>query len=242
MKQLSLVLLGMALSAFSFGQKLEVSVQVNGGLSRFGGVSASNSTVLQIYSSNTQNSGAISPYGKRFKSSYGASVQFQRVSKTDLLLGLEAGVESLQSRVNVRGVSITPAINTSSLGYRQASGQSDLRNDFINLQPFIGKRLKAGTFDLDVTIGSDIGIGLNSKEEGTATDIQGEQHKTSLELNNQSVDIRPRVGVTANYQRVGLSASYANGLVNYVNGYSNGAKMEVYSRVFRLGVLYRLTK
>lgn len=242
MKSFSLVLLGVAFSTLSFGQKLEVSTQLNGGLSRFGGETATSSSKIYSYSTDTENSFTLSPYGKKYGFSYVASLQVQRVTKRNLLVGLQAGVETLQSRVNIRGVAITPTAYTSSLDYREALGHSNFRNNFINLQPFIGKRFKAGVLDLDLTIGSDIGICLKSKEEGTATDVQGEQHKTNLELSKQSVDVRPRVGLATNVQRFGLSFSYAHGLVNYLNGYDGGGRIEAYSRVFRLGLQYQLMR
>jgi hypothetical protein len=52
------------------------------------------------------------------------------------------------------------------------------------------------------------------------------------------VDSRVRVGITASYRRVGLSAGYSRGFINYT-GNLDGADREHFIQFIRLGASYR---
>lgn len=105
MKTLRLLLLCLVSATFAYGQKVEVAGQLNTGLARFIGESAGKTTTI-LYSKNPEGTDSYtnSPYGNIFALSYGASVQLQRVTRNNLLLGVQAGAESLRNRINIDGV------------------------------------------------------------------------------------------------------------------------------------------
>ncbi|WP_162052351.1 hypothetical protein [Pontibacter pamirensis] len=221
----------------AYGQKVEVAGQLNSGLAKFGGESAASTTTMHSLGANRFFT--LNPYGSRFASSYGMSVQVQRVTRANFLLGAQAGAEVLRNRVHIDGVYVYGPVYSSFIEYREASGKTILRNDFINLYPYFGYRVKAGAVDLDFNVGPELGIGLKSGVKGEATAADGAVYTANFERSDPETDIRARVGVTAYCRHVGLSASYAHGITNYLRGY-DGSNPEVYARVFRLGLLYRL--
>lgn len=121
----------------------------------------------------------------------------------------------------------------------RAEGHTALRNNFLNLQPYLGRRLYLRAIEMDLTLGTDIGFCLKSMEHGEATDAYGNNVTTSLERDKAAIDFRPRISLAAYRNHLGFSLSYAHGLTNYTSGY-DGANSKLYARVLRLGLLYRL--
>lgn len=243
MKTLKLLLLFMTCTTLSFGQKLEFAGQLNSGLAKYGGESAARATaILHNITSEGTYSYTNHPYGSRFapSPSFGASVQLQRVTRRNLLLGVQAGAESLRSSIQVQGVYVTESSwNSVSSEYKSANGKTVIRNDFLNLHPYLGYRINTGAVDVDLSIGPEIGVGLKSREKGEATAEDGSEYTTNREINDPEADIRGRVGVILYHNHFGLSVSYAHGVTNYMRGYDGGNSV-LYSRVLRLGLLYRL--
>jgi hypothetical protein len=241
MKALPLLLLFTAFVVSSYGQKVEYAVQLNSGLTSFRGASASKSTTMSSYTTDRSFSYTHSPYGNRFALSYGASVQLQRVTIRNALLGIQLAAETLRTRIDIDGVSIASAPHDSFFNYQVATGKTILINNNLNLQPYLGFRKKAGAFDLDFTFGTDVAYHLKRKEKGKATATDGSEHSTDTDksVSDLNLDVRPRVGLTAYHNLLGVSASYALGLINYLSGYDGGSP-EAFTRVVRIGVLYRL--
>jgi len=232
MKKLYLLLAVCGWTTLANAQKLEIAAQLNSGVSKFGGASAESSSFILV--SDVANSGSYTnnPYGRRFGFNYGAGIQLQLVTDQRLLLGTQVAVEQLQSRVNINGI----------YGFRsnnQAEGHTTLQNSFLNLQPYAGRRLYLHGIEMDLTLGTDIGLCHNSTEHGKATDAYGNSVTTSTQRSKPKIDFRPRLGIAAYRNHMGLTLSYAHGLTNYTSGY-DGANSEVYARVLRFGILYRL--
>lgn len=239
LKKNLLLLGGLTCATMSFAQHTEYAVQLNGGLMKFGGRSANKSTQMIHYTDHTYPNFTISPYGKKFGASYGASVQLQRVTNKNFLFGLQAGVESLRSRVEIESVYSTYSPWGSEGQLFLTSGHTTLKNDFINAHPYVGYRVNAKALQVDVTLGADAGFGLKSQEKGEAETRYGEKFKSDKEQNAPGLDFRPRAGVTVYYNHVGLSGSYAYGITSYKRDF-DGANLHTYAQVLRLGMLYRL--
>lgn len=193
MKALSLLLLCLASAAFALGQKVEFAGQLNTGLTRYIGESAGKTTTIS-YSKHPEGSNSYtnSPYGNIWTPSYGASVQMQRVTRNNLLLGVQAGIESLRHRINIDGVYVTEATWNSVVSeYKEASGKTILKNDFLNLHPFLGYRVSAGAVAVDFSFGPEAGLVLKSSEKGEATAQNGSEYTTKGErFDSHTVDIR----------------------------------------------------
>lgn len=236
MKKVYLLVLGLCSTSLAFGQKMELGLQLNSGVSRFGGESAAK--VSAILQSNSSSAGHYtnSPYGSRYSLNYGVSGQAQLVTANSFLMGAQVGVEQLRSRVELTSVfhSNPPAVH-----HYSGEGKTVLIADFINLQPYMGKRLRIGEKDLDLTFGTDIGFCRKLKEKGEITLDDGTRYETNRERSKPGVDLRPRLGATVWSNHVGLSLSYAHGLTNY-QANMDGANSKVYMRATRLGLLYRL--
>ena len=239
MKTLKLFLLCFMCISYAYGQQVEFAGQLNTGLTRFGGESASKSTSMVSNIQDGALSSVSNAYGKKFALSYGASVQVQQVTRSNFLFGTQAGVEVLRSRTDIREVYIFRSIYSGSFEQQEASGKAILQNDFVNLHPYLGYRVNAGAVNLDFSFGPEVGIGLKSREKGKATAQDGSKHTYSQLRSEPETDVRARLGITAYYYHIGLSASYAHGLTNYMRGY-DGGNPAVYARVWRFGVLYRL--
>ncbi|MEJ8802743.1 outer membrane beta-barrel protein [Pontibacter sp. H249] len=224
-------------TTYTFGQKLEVGVQLNSGVSCFGGESAASETRLIYYPNYPGPKGITEKsYGSKLSATYGISAQVQQVFSSNFLVGAQAGVESLRSNVNINRVE---EYRNNSLRVFEAEGSTERRYDLINVAPYVGRRVNAGAFDVDVTLGTDLGLAFHAEENAKATYANGEEASSKYELSTSKLDVRPRIGAAAYYHSFGLSLSYAHGLTNYMQNY-DGANPEVYMRVLRVGLIYKI--
>ncbi|RIJ41998.1 outer membrane beta-barrel protein [Pontibacter oryzae] len=233
MKTTKLLCGTLLLAGSSFAQTVEISGTAFTGISKFGGSGAAKSSF--IYTSITADEGysyTNNPYGARFSINDGIGMQAQFVSERKYILGAQLGVEQLRSRTEITGIS-------SSAYFRYAKGHTTLRHDFINLNPYFGKRLFSSGLDVDLLLGTDLGVCLKSEENGEAEDSNGETITTSEERIRPRTDVRPRIGLAMYKNRFGLNLSYAHGLTSYT-GERDGSNVENYMRVVRLGLSYRL--
>ena len=237
MKKVFLFLLAFGCVSVAYGQKMEYSAQLNSGLSRFGGESAASTTLMVINDTWGSPPRVVNPYGSRYSVAYGAGLQAQFVSASGFLLGTQAGYEQLRTRAKI----------DKAFGYRAqsssmthtADGKASIIADYINLQPYVGWRIKQGSIDLDLTLGSDISFSQQLKERSEATLEDGTEFKVREDRSESITDFRPRLGIAGYHGHFGVSMSYSHGIKNY-RANLDGANMELYTRVFRLGLLYRL--
>lgn len=94
MKNACLMLMAITYASFSYAQKTELAVQLNDGLMKFKGESASRSTFMSHARDMGPSTYMNSPYGSKFGFAYGLSGQVQRVTGGNFLLGMQAGVEN----------------------------------------------------------------------------------------------------------------------------------------------------
>lgn len=218
---------------FGFGQKTEFYGSLNSGLFSFRGVSASEvsaMTVPQIGSPATSK-----PYGAKSGLAYGVSLRRQRVSRRNVIAGIELGYDNLRSKVSIVQVYTDVILAQSD----RDLGQTFLSNHFIEASPYLGYRLGSKFVSIDITVGLEVGYLLSSWEKGKAAGNQITYRSSRDRTPETRVDIRPRLQLSATYKKIGLYAGYAYGLPNYLSGY-DGGNPEARSRLIRSGVLYKI--
>ncbi len=221
-------------SPAAFSQRTELSLHVNSGASAFVSNAPNDQSALVQYDwAYRTDYFADNPYGGKFALSYGLGVQVTRVTRGSILFGLQAGYEVLRSRVAIKDYFAPRAT-----WVRPATGIVSLEHHFLNAHPFAGYRVLDKAVTLDVTVGPEAALYLSGREKGKATLDGGQTVTINQRRRDIRIDGRARVGITASYRRVGLSAGYSRGLVNYT-GNLEGADREHFARFLRLGASYR---
>ena len=210
------------------GQHSEFSVQAGSGLFSFRGSGALLQTGIPLMWP-----GVMNPYGQHSGPSYGLTGQWQYVARSGLILGVQAGYESLTSRLAITGV-------IGDFSNYPADGKAWLKNQYVLLQPFAGKRFGTERASLDVTAGVDLAYGLSSKDsysiQVNGADVFWATYGT--EHNMPTVDVRPRVNLTGYYRSFGLNVGYSLGVLSYTPS-SRSDATQVYSQYWRAGLNYR---
>ncbi|MDR2274671.1 MAG: hypothetical protein LBF27_27435 [Sphingobacterium sp.] len=212
----------------AFSQSHELRVGVTSGVSNFTGSGSTAKSTLNgsgqaDYYTNT-------PYGKKYGINLGGAVNYRYVFANNFLLGLEGAFERLQTKVDLEG-------NDFMNGSR---GLTKLNQQFLNFNPFVGYRVTFEPMTMDMQFGVDIAKVLNSKENGSIEDKNG--NKTSFTYDRGKVidvDIRPRVQFNVNYDRYTIFAGYSWGLKDYLGGMDGGNPGTARLNVFRLGLQYQ---
>lgn len=232
------LLLFILITPFSFnvsGQSNEFSIHLLSGLFSFGGASSVSTTVINISDVPDMKSYINNPYGRSSVFSYGIAIQEQRITKSNFIFGLKACYESLTSHVKINYA----FYGFGEIAWTVSDGNGYLTYRFINFQPFFGKRIKIiNGVATDITIGIDMGVCLKSEENASVSTSQGDKISISSQPSNPDLDIRPRIELTNYYKKFGISFGYSYGLTNYTSR-MDGANMEVFSRMIRIGLGYR---
>ena len=224
---------------FSYGQKTEINFNAYTGLFSFhGDGSTSNSTII------TENLITDNPYGRKNEFSYAIELQGQRLSKRKNIYGLGISFESLTSKVNINYLlEESPAFPNIMPLYFPATGETELKNMFITLNPFIGHRYLYRKMTFDLLAGFDAAFCLESKEAGNATINQinflsSSQKYFAVENDKTkpSIDFRPRIQIKTQIKKFGFLVGYSLGLTNYLT--QNYSK--AYTNFLRLGLSYQL--
>jgi hypothetical protein len=233
MKKIYSMLLVCAAVLPSAAQHTEWSVQIPSGIFSFGGAGSASSSAYLISDVGSIPNYTNNPYGTGSAYSYGLVVNVQRITKSNLIFGLQAGYESLSSKLKV--ASILGGL----VSLTVKDGKSILTNQFINIHPFVGKRVKiVNHIDTDVTVGFDFALGLNSTEHATISTDQGITFSTSGKRTAPNLDFRPRVEILNYYKKIGFCLGYSYGLTDYMGGIV-GLDGNVFSRLIRIGIAYR---
>ncbi len=239
MKKVYLLLLALGSTTMALGQKMEYSGQINTGLSRFTGESATRNTSMNVVQTGPWEVSAhtVNPYGSRYNASYGASLQGQYVSAGGFLLGAQTGYELLRSHARIERVHGINGHGSST--HSPSDGKAVIIANNINFQPYVGWRIWQSTLDLDLTLGSDVALNHQLREKSEATTQNGTEFKVDREYGILHTDFRPRLGLTAYRGQLGASLSYAHGIRNHRANW-DGGNPKLYTQVIRLGLLYRL--
>lgn len=220
----------------SFAQ-LEFGVAFNSSLFSFGGKSAESTSFINASDVANRSGYTNNPYGRKNGLGYGVSVNAKNVFAKHFILGLDAGYEMMSSKVEITAIS---TFRPTGSGNLPARGKTKLNTQFINLHPNFGFRMGQSKTTFDLTAGMDVGIILDAKEKGDAETADGEKISTNTDRKTLKTDLRPRLQLTANYEKFSVYTGYAYGLSNYMKGYVGGGPWEVNSRAVRFGVAYRI--
>lgn len=198
-------------------------------------------TFINLSSSPYSSGYTNNPYGTKNGLCIGLSGDFRHLTKGNFISGVDFGFETLKSKVNIDQVYDTWA----SLNYENATGKTYLNYHFMNLFPYIGKRINLNELSVDLTGGIDVGYVLSADEKGEAVSESGNSYNTAVERKTQNFDIRPRVQVAVQHNRFGVYAGYSYGIVNYVKGFyvagsvgNSSAPSE--ARMIRFGLTFKI--
>lgn len=251
MKKYFLVLLVFLAFNSLYGQKIEISVQANSGLFHYSGNGTASASFINQGQSQRQDY-TNNPYGNKNGFSYGINIQAQHISKSGFIMGVQGGYDILRSKVDITGyfpfyISVFPFANSFAAVYPlPAKGQTFLENRTVNLSPYLGYRVKFKNISLDVLPGIDIAFNLSSYDKGKATSVNPpanqapETYQTHFKRPDAPTDIRLRLGLAANYKRIAINISYANGLTNYEKNMT-GSNLNARSELIRFGIAYKLS-
>lgn len=230
-----------------FGQTTEYSVQLGSGLFSFRGDNAEKSTdFLLDFSQNnyTHPPGYfLNPFGRHSGFSYTANFQAQRVTKGHFIYGLQAGYESLSSRINITDISaiVNKSTPTNSNPYGVSGSKTILTSQYLILHPFLGRRMKIfKSISTDLTFGWDFAFRMNSKEKTTVHTADYDYYLKS-NLDGPQLDNRLRMDLTNYYKKVGLTIGYSYGFTPYIAKLRwRLNSLKAYSQMIRLGLVFRL--
>ncbi len=236
MKRVAIFSFMIFIVSVSYGQQNEYSIQLNSGLFSFRGIDAAHNSVI-LGSSSFGGYYTNDPYGAHSAISVGLSLQAQRITRANLVFGAQLGYERLRSKVFIDKVYVSEdIINPEAV---EAKGKTILNLDFITLYPHFGKRFHVGAVYLQMTLGTDLGFGLGSREHGKATTVNGVEVTTDRERSVPDLDFRLRGDITAYYKSYGIYTGYSSGLTNYKADLI-GSNQKVYARFWRFGLTYKL--
>lgn len=217
-----------------FAQKTEYKVSLNSGLFSFSGISTLGMTSIN-YDALTNSGYTNVPWGSKNAFCYGFSLKVERLTRLNFIFGFDLGFETLISKISIDTINSFDGFSTVKIG---ATGETFLKSNFINYNPFIGYRFRIKDFSFDLVGGFDVGHCLNTYENGNATDSNGKDYTTSVSRKTIKNDYRARIQFSTNYRRVGLYIGYSYGKTNYLSEMVGDAKYESYSRIIRFGVIY----
>jgi hypothetical protein len=214
----------------SHAQKTEFRIIINSALFSFAGQSAESKSFM-IYNAEI-NSYTNNPYGSKNGLCYGLSVNAKRINKSNIVFGFDLGYEVLRSNTSIISVNVDNTVY-------DAKGQTFLNYGFINLNPQIGYRVDFKKVSFDFLLGLDIAYCLNATEKGKATASNGITYSTLVDRKTINQDLRQRIQLSVDYNKVGVFLGYSYGVLNYKSGYLGGIN-ESYARIIRFGFTYQI--
>ena len=213
----------------TYAQKTEINFNT---YTTFFGFHGNGTTTESYINSNqmTQVDSTFNVYGKDGSFSYAIELQSQRITKRKMIYGIGIAFEKLNSKVNLDSVRQIVYGRQDVL-----SGKTFLRNSYITLNPFLGRRFIYSKMTLDFLLGLDVAFCEKSEEDVRAV-FYNNSHRVSNIKTRPDIDYRPRVQMEGRYKRFGVLVGYSLGLTNY----KQQSNMKAYSSLFRLGIGYVL--
>lgn len=224
------------LSLKAYGQSTEYKIQVNTGLFKFSGESAEKTESIN-YNLDKEDGYTNNPYGRKYGISYGVSANMTNITKSNIRLGIDLGYEILRSRIDINTVWQHSSIINETVS---AKGKTNLNSSFLNLFPSIGYLFSNSFYHLYFDGGIDFGYCLNTEEKGYAKS-ESREYETNRVRKTINLDIRPRIQMGIQNNKIGAYVGYSKGLINYKSGFTGG-KNEIYSEMIRFGLTYKLKK
>ena len=144
MRKEMLTLLSFIIWSNVSGQKTEYRAVLSSGLFSFRGASSSAVSFIN-YADNSNSAYTNNPYGSQNGICYGVAGNLKRVSKKNLVFGIELGYENLRSKISIDRIN---GYNGTSTYQYEANGKTIVDFSFINFQPFAGYRILSKTFTI----------------------------------------------------------------------------------------------
>jgi hypothetical protein len=169
--------------------------------------------------------------------SYGLSAAVQRTTGYHMILGLDAGIESVQTKQQ-----IIRTYGPFPYDFRPATGKTAYTRSFLNLFGYLGYSQGVAKNTVNIKAGFEYAAGLGAgMDKGnvniTAIDSSFKVHHPVPK--SQNFDIRLRFQAELWYKSFGIYTGYSTGAVNYYSRFI-GASPEAYARYLRIGVQYRI--
>ncbi len=147
-------------------------------------------------------------------------------------IGIEAGYEYMQSRIEIENVFTSNSIS--------ANGSSYFIHHFLQATPKIGYRIPIKNMSLDIDAVFEFAM---IQKRYDKADVEGEDGKTysiRRDRDDEIMDQRPGLRVSINYKMYNFYVGYSQGIKNFHEGMLCGGNKKVYSRIIRFGLGYRL--
>ncbi|WP_375415920.1 hypothetical protein [uncultured Hymenobacter sp.] len=234
------LLLGLllALAGPAAAQHTELIGRAGLGLLRFDGRDAARVSTVNYGGDFEEGGYTNNPYGRRLGTGFGLAARGPRVGPRRGLVALEVGYDWLRSRTDIAYVDYFDQFG---IARYAATGTTHLLTNHIGAFLGLGRRfgLKSKNINLDVLAGPEAAFVVVLYEKGSGTFNGAARWRTDRPRNGATADVRLRADLTAWHRRLGLTASYSHGLSNYRRNL-DGLDQQLYSRVLRLGLAYRL--
>ncbi len=215
-------------------RSVHLSAYLGSGVSFFAG---SGATEKSDYYRNGQSfpngvDSILNHFGHKPGGDFVAGFQVDHVISTKWKILLSTQYEQNGCRLTSEKL-ITPSGNS------PINGKYTSHNDFISLNPEIGRNFQRSNFGLMLKWGIDYAFKLSRSDEFEYTDNTGKKMVIGHSGDHPEInDLRLTVGASFYLKKWGLALNYKHGLSNYNK---NGAD-NVYSRHLHLKLMYRLFK
>lgn len=230
-----LIIICLFISSLSLAQSpLKLSVYTGSGVSSFSGSGSTGHS--NFYRNGLAFPNAVDTAGNHFGSQtapcFIAGLQLDRSLSKSWTLFVSAQYEHNSSRLKVDSV-INPG------GSFKTNGTYTTYNDFISINPQIGRTFSFGKMGLIVHGGFDYAFRLSMGDQCDYTDPTGKKFSIAHSGGRPEVnDFRLTAGGTLSLNKWSLGLNYKYGLSNY-NADGNG---DVFSRMLHIKLLYRILK
>ncbi len=176
-----------------------------------------------------------SPYSIKNGVTYGVSATVQKITKWSFIYGINFGYETLRSQVTTAKSLGQGIIDLSMMK------QKIINNNFLNVSPFIGYRLKLHEFSFDLTTGYELAVRISSQytylpTNSYAANFLGIQNNN---LQSFSKEALTRVQLAMNYKRIGVYTGYSRSLGNYIGNAINSDYFKAES-IVRFGATFKM--
>jgi hypothetical protein len=231
----SLIIICLLVTSSALAQRsLKLSVYTGSGISYFSGPGSTGHS--KFYRNGLPFPNAVDTIGNHFGTMtapcFIAGVQLDRALSKSWTLSVSAQYEHNGSRLKGDSV-ITPG------GNFKTNGTYTLYNDFISINPQLGRTFSFGKLGLMLHGGFDYSLKLSMSDQFDYTDPSGKKISIAHSGGRPEVDdFRLTAGGMISLNKWSLDLNYKHGLNNY-NKEDNG---EVFSRMLHIKLLYRLLK
>lgn len=212
-------------------QTSEYSIQLNSGLFSFMGSGAESKTSIN-YSLDKDWGYTNNPYGSLFAPGIGLALSANRITASNLRIGIDAGMEYMQSRTQIDHIYTLEVIPT--------KGSSYFVFHFVQITGKLGYRIPLKNMSIDIDAIFETSMAMKSYDKAEVKGNDGKTYSINRDRDYDIMDYRPGLRASLNYKKYNFNIGYSQGISNYVEDMLCGGNHKVYSRIIRFGVGYRL--